>query len=100
MKASFFTKPEAESKVGQRIESIAALPSAPVGTIGTVVGVRDRGSDEWALNVAWTRPKSGGEFFAMLGEFSFNVSRRARTAMAELSKDEFATAVRPIKRSV
>ena len=99
MKASF-TKPEAESKVGQRIESIAALPSAPVGTIGTVVGVRDCGSDEWTVSIEWPKPNSGGEFFAMMGDLSLNFTRRSRKIIEELSKDEFERAVRLVKSSV
>ena len=99
MQRCYFTQAEAQNKVGQRIESIQSLPAAPVGASGKVVGIRNHGFDEWTLSVEWIKPNSGGMFLAMLGDLSFNISRRPRKTTRELSKDEFETAVR-LMRSV
>jgi len=47
----YFTKEEAEAKIGQRIRTQVAWASIPAGTHGTVVGIDEMGKTKPAATV-------------------------------------------------
>jgi hypothetical protein len=55
MERTLFTQAEAESKMGQPIESLIPFSGVPQGTTGKVVAADDAG-DGWDVAIEWDLP--------------------------------------------
>jgi len=102
MNPKFFNKTEARNRVGCRVEALADFPSVPAGNRGAVTRACKRRNEEWVVSVEWDLSGKSSEYFAMLGDLSFNFRTRSRTVLDEFSKDEFerlVTCVEPTERS-
>jgi hypothetical protein len=56
MNHEYFTRVEAEVRVGRRIRTLVAFSGVPRGTTGTVIGADPAGDDGWSLAIRWDIP--------------------------------------------
>lgn len=89
MKRTFFAKQEAQDQVGSRVSAAAGSPSVPPGTEGSVVRARKHGGEDWVVCVEWDLPRRSTEYFAIVGDLSFNIPWRSKGPADEFSRDEF-----------
>ena len=92
MVETFFTKSEADQKLGRRVRAMSNLSSVPNGTEGTGVKVRRTGADDWTVRVEWQIPKKYS--FIDVGEFSF--LKRKKNVRSDFTKSEYEKLVQEI----
>lgn len=95
-----FTRAEATSLIGTRLQAAHDFPSVPAGACGTVVRVRSL-EDGYGLVVRWDRPKRRKQYYAQVLDFSFNVSllRSEPQVTDDFTKAELSRLTRPIQAS-
>lgn len=89
MNPLFFTESEAQSRMGELVESRWDFPSVPAGTTGRVAGTRKVDADGWVLRVEWAIPRKRSHYFASVVNVSFNFQTEPAPVIDEFSKDEF-----------
>ena len=71
MDREYFTRTEAEARVGRRIRSLVAFSGVLKGTTGTVIGADPTSSDGWCLAIRWDIPaRSPGRARMLVDWFS------------------------------
>lgn len=53
---NYFTKEEAEAKVGYKVQTLVHFSGVPAGSTGTVTGVRDYTDGDYAIIVTYDLP--------------------------------------------
>jgi len=56
MNQEYFTRSEAEARVGRRLRSLVAFSGVPQGTTGTVVSADPAGDGGYDLAIRWDLP--------------------------------------------
>jgi len=71
MDQEYFTRTEAEARVGRRIRSLVVFSGVPQNTTGTVIGADPAGDDGWSLAIRWDIPgRSPGHTRMLVDWFS------------------------------
>ena len=71
MDREYFTRAEAETRVGRRIRSLVAFSGVLKGTTGTVISADPAGDDGWSLAIRWDIPARSPGRTRMLVDWFF-----------------------------
>lgn len=87
MTKEYFSESEAKKLVGCLVRARAGLESIPCGTGGIVTRVVKAGANQWAVRVGWQLSRKSSDYFAMLGEYSFNFRWPSKIVTHDFCKD-------------
>jgi len=88
----YFTRIEANQKLGRKVRSLSALGSVPQGTQGTVVKVVRGHADHWSLRVRWQVPR----MISLIDVAEFSFFRREKPTVSDLSKSMYEKSIEEI----
>lgn len=95
----YFTRQEAEAKIGFMVEALAPFPSVPKGTIGEVVKAHQFTGEHFTVEVKWDLPQHGDLVDLTAAAVSFNLLKKRKPITDEFCKSEFAELVKVVERA-
>ena len=93
MEDIYFTRMEANQKLGRKVRSLSILGLVPRGTQGTVVKVVHRQTDQWSVRVRWQMPRQ----ISLIDAAEFSFFKREKPIVSELSKSIYETSIEETK---
>jgi hypothetical protein len=88
----YFTRFEADQKLGQKVRSLSAMGPVPQGTQGTVVKVVRSNSDQWSVRVRWQMPRQ----ISLIDAAEFSFFRRDKAPVSDVSKSSYEKSIQEI----
>ena len=88
----YFTRIEANQKLGHKVRSLSTLGSVPQGTHGTVVKVIRSYADHCNVRVRWRVPRQ----ISLIDAAEFSFFKREKPTVSDLSKSEYEKSIQEI----
>jgi hypothetical protein len=92
MTDTYFTRIEADQKLGRKVCSLSTVGSIPQGTQGTVVKVVRSHKDQWSVRVRWQMPRQ----ISLIDAAEFSFFRRDKAPVSDVSKSEYEKSIQEI----
>jgi hypothetical protein len=88
----YFTRNEANHKLGRRVRSLSTIGSVAEGTEGSIVKVIRSHADQWSIRVRWQTPRP----VALIDVAEFSFFKREQPIVSEFSKSEYEKSIKEI----
>jgi hypothetical protein len=85
----YFTRIEANQKLGRKVRSLTALGPVPQGTQGTVVKVIRSHADHWSIRIRWQIPR----LISLIDVAEFSFFKREKPTLSDLSKSAYEKSI-------
>ena len=89
---TYFTRSEADQKLGRKVRSLSTLGSVPQGTRGTVVRVVRCHTDQWSVRVQWQMPRQ----VSLIDAAEFSFFRREKAPVSDVCKSMYEKSIQEI----
>lgn len=90
----YFTRDEAEARVGQVVEALSPFPSVPKGTKGEVTKAAQYMGEHYVLRVKWELPQPRDLVDLTIVEISLNFLKERKPVTDEFCKSEYLELVK------
>lgn len=88
----YFTRVEANRKVGLNVRSLSALGSVPQGSRGTVVKVIQSHAGQWSVRVQWKLPRT----ISLIDAAEVSFFRREKAPVSDVCKSAYENSIQEI----
>jgi hypothetical protein len=88
----YFTRIEADQKLGRKVLALSTLGSIPRGARGAVVKVVRSHADQWSVRIRWQLPRQ----ISLIDAAEFSFFKREKPIASELSKSVYEKSIQEI----
>jgi hypothetical protein len=99
MQRTYFIRSEAQQQIGHQVEALAAFPSVPKGSKGTVMKAQPYAGTDWVVTVEWQLPRRSSVVDMMVGDVSLNLYKKCKPVTGQFCKSEYQTLVKVLPRN-